>query len=168
VVNVITLVLGGARSGKSIVAERIAKNSSSPVTYVATMRTGNDDELGQRVAAHQRRRPSTWLTVECDDDLAALLEKVSGTALVDSLGPWLASLPEMQTNIAALCSVLGSRDGDTILVSDEVGLSVHPESAEGRRFRDELGTLNQAIASIAGDVLFVVAGRVLTMPPGEQ
>jgi adenosyl cobinamide kinase/adenosyl cobinamide phosphate guanylyltransferase len=168
VVNVITLVLGGARSGKSIVAERIAEKSAGPVTYVATMKIEGDKELEARVAAHQRRRPTNWVTIECHEDLATLMGHVAGTVLIDSLGPWLASLPDIQSNVDALCSALRQRDGNTIVVSDEVGLSVHPESPEGRRFRDQLGILNQEVAFVANDVLFVVAGRVLNMPAGQE
>ncbi len=158
-----TLVLGGARSGKSLVAERLASRGSAPVTYLATVRVGDDVDLAARVDEHQRRRPSDWATVECGDDLAALLRSTSGTALVDSLGPWLADLTEWREHAGALCDAIVARHGDTIIVSDEVGLSVHPETRVGREFRDALGTLNQRIATVCNDVLFVVAGRVISL-----
>ena len=87
--------------------------------------------------------------------------------LVDSLGPWLASLPEMRPDPDALTAALLARHGDTIIVSEEVGLGVHPETPLGREFRDALGTLNQAIARVSDHVLLVVAGRVLSLPKDE-
>lgn len=159
----ITLVLGGARSGKSLVAERLAAREGVKVTYVATVSVGEDVDLAERVAAHQRRRLAHWVTVECGDDLADVLERTLGTVLVDSLGPWLAALPAAGPDVEALCAVLVARADDTIIVSDEVGLGVHPSTALGREFRDALGELNQAIAAVAGEVLLVVAGRVLPL-----
>lgn len=159
-----TLVLGGARSGKSLVAEQLALRTGEPVTYVATVRLGQDPDLSARVALHRQRRPVEWSTVECGDDLAGVLRAATGTVLVDSLGPWLAALVEMRSDIDELVEALRDRSGHTIIVSEEVGFGVHPETSAGRRFRDELGTLNQAVARECDDVLFVVAGRVLTLP----
>jgi adenosyl cobinamide kinase/adenosyl cobinamide phosphate guanylyltransferase len=159
----ITLVLGGARSGKSMIAERLAGRHDAPVTYVATMAVGDDADLGARVAAHQARRPSDWTTIEAGADLARTLRPLAGTVLVDSLGSWLAAQPEMTVDVHALCSALVDRRGDTVVVSDEVGLSVHPSSPPGRLFRDALGSLNQAVASVADATYLVVAGRVLSL-----
>lgn len=163
----ITLVLGGARSGKSAVAERLAARTRAAVTYVATIDVGQDAELAARVAAHQSRRPAHWVTVECGADLAHTLATLDGVVLIDSLGPWLAGAPAMAPDVEALCAALRARAGDTILVSEEVGLGVHPSSAAGREFRDALGALNQAVARVADDVLFVVAGRVLSLRARE-
>lgn len=160
----ITLVLGGARSGKSGVAERLADRCGQPVTYVATLRVdGADAALERRVAAHRARRPAQWATIEAGHDLAAALRAVRGTALVDSLGPWLADQPDFAVDADALCAAVRDRNGDTVIVSDEVGLGVHPSSEAGREFRDALGSLNQAVAEVADRVLLVVAGRVLTV-----
>ncbi|HEV3280797.1 MAG TPA: bifunctional adenosylcobinamide kinase/adenosylcobinamide-phosphate guanylyltransferase [Acidimicrobiales bacterium] len=164
----ITLVLGGARSGKSMIAERLAGRHAAPVTYVATMAVGDDTDLGVRVAAHQARRPAQWTTIEAGDGLIRTLRRLTGTALVDSLASWLAAQPDMIVDAQALCSVLLDRRGDTVIVSDEVGLSVHPSSASGRLFRDALGSLNQAVASVADATLLVVAGRVLSLGPLED
>lgn len=164
----ITFVLGGARSGKSLVAERLASREGVDVTYVATVNVGDDVDLAERVAAHQRRRLAHWVTVECEGDLADVLERTPGTVLVDSLGPWVASLTSFELDVDALCAVLVARSDDTIIVSDEVGMGVHPSTQFGREFRDALGELNQAIASIADNVLFVIAGRVLPLQPGER
>jgi adenosyl cobinamide kinase/adenosyl cobinamide phosphate guanylyltransferase len=174
---VITLILGGARSGKSAVAEALAARHGPPVTYVATIDPSGDAELESRVAAHRERRDPSWVTVvvgEGDGDLATLLAHLPGTVLVDSLGPWVAQAGDGPTTgdddagaarAAALCAVLTNRDGDTVLVSDEVGLAVHPTSAVGRAFRDALGALNGAVSAVADRVYLVVAGRPVELPP---
>jgi adenosyl cobinamide kinase/adenosyl cobinamide phosphate guanylyltransferase len=164
----ITLVLGGARSGKSGVAERLVARHPAPVTYVATMVVGDSQELGLRVAAHRARRPPEWSTVESGTGLASLLGTLTGAALVDSLGPWLAAHPDFAVDSEALCASLVARQGDTVVVSDEVGLSVHPSAESGRQFRDAMGSLNQAVASVADQVVLVVAGRVLPLKHVED
>ncbi len=159
----ITLVLGGARSGKSGVAEGIVNDLAPPVTYVATLDVGDDAELAARVQRHRQRRPSTWGTVQAGIELPEVLRGVSGTVLVDSLGPWVSATPGMQVDGEALCSALAERHGDTVVVSDEVGLAVHPSTEEGRLFRDAVGTLNQAVAAVADDVILVVAGCMVRL-----
>jgi adenosyl cobinamide kinase/adenosyl cobinamide phosphate guanylyltransferase len=170
---VIALVLGGARSGKSAVAEGLASEAAGelqPVNYVATSVPGPDDaDLAARIAAHVRRRPGHWTTEEVGlgGDLPRLLRECRGVVLVDSLGTWVAGAPGLTVDAEELVAALREREGATILVSDEVGLGVHPETEAGRRFRDELGTLNQAVAAVADRVMLVVAGRVLALePPG--
>jgi adenosylcobinamide kinase / adenosylcobinamide-phosphate guanylyltransferase len=160
--TVITLVLGGARSGKSELAERLVERSGQPVTYVATG-TATDDDMAARIAAHRRRRPASWATVEVGRDLAASVAAISGSVLVDSLGTWLARINGFEEDFAGLAAALASRTGDTIVVSDEVGLGVHPSSDVGRAFRDALGTLNRTVADAADAVLLVVAGRVIRL-----
>ncbi len=165
----ITLVLGGARSGKSEVAERIAARLAGPVTYLATLILGGDPDLATRIEAHRARRPAGWRTVEAGAELPAVLRSVPGPVLVDALGPWVAASPGMIVDAGALCAALTGRPADTVVVSEEVGLGVHPATEDGRRFRDALGTLNQAVAAVADEVLFVVAGRILPLgPPGER
>lgn len=158
----ITLVLGGARSGKSVVAERLAGALPAPVTYVATA-TVDDPDFAARVAAHRARRPAGWRTVEAGSDLAAVLAATPGSVIVDALGTWVASTAGFAVNAPALCRALAGRGGDAVVVSEEVGLGVHPATEAGRRFRDVLGTVNQAVAEVADDVLLVVAGRVLRL-----
>jgi len=160
---VITLVLGGARSGKSAVAERLVAALSPPVTYVATLEVHDDAELAERVERHRMRRPSTWTTVQSGPELPEVLRTTVGSVIVDSLGPWVSAVPEMKADGAALCAALTERQGDTVVVSEEVGLSVHPSTEPGRRFRDALGTLNQAVAAHADEVLLVVAGCTLRL-----
>lgn len=162
----IVLVLGGARSGKSAVAEREAlalAGNGGPVTYLATAVAGRDRDLDSRIALHKTRRPAQWSTVETGADLAGALRKSTGVVLVDGLGPWLGAQPAMAADVDELCAALADRSGDTVVVSDEVGLGVHPSSEIGRKFRDALGLVNQAVAARADRVLLVVAGRVLSL-----
>jgi adenosylcobinamide kinase / adenosylcobinamide-phosphate guanylyltransferase len=159
----ITLVLGGARSGKSVVAERVAHDMTPPVTYVATLDVADDADLAARVEKHRARRPPTWSTVQAGAALPETLRRVTGSVLLDSLGPWVSADGAMDVDAEALCAALAERDGDTVVVSEEVGMSVHPSSEEGRHFRDALGTLNLAVAAAADDVLLVVAGRALRL-----
>jgi adenosylcobinamide kinase/adenosylcobinamide-phosphate guanylyltransferase len=160
----ITLVLGGARSGKSAVAERLAARAAGPVTYVATAAVDpGDPDHRARVAAHQSRRDATWATVEAGTDLAAVLRATAGTVLVDSLGTWLTAHADLAPDTAALCAALQARQGDAVVVSEEVGLGVHPSSELGRRFRDALGLVNVAVADVADEVLLVVAGRLVPL-----
>jgi adenosyl cobinamide kinase/adenosyl cobinamide phosphate guanylyltransferase len=162
----ITLVLGGTRSGKSEVAEGLAARSGLPVTYVAT---GRADDAGMvaRIAAHRARRPAAWTTVEAGEDLPDVLRDLAGPVLVDSLGTWVAGHDDLDPDPAPLCTALREREGDTVVVSEEVGLGVHAPSEAGRRFTDVLGTLNRAVADVADRVLLVVAGRVLPLERAE-
>ena len=159
----IVLVLGGARSGKSAFAERLAGRFE--VTYVATWLTDPDDaDMVARVAAHRRRRPENWTTVEAAD-VAAAVRAASGTVLVDSLTTWVAGAPDFGVDVEALIGALAEHDGEVIVVSDEVGFGVHPASEAGRRFRDALGDVNRAVARVADQALLIVAGRVLRLDP---
>ncbi len=154
----ITLVLGGARSGKSALAEGLIP-AQAAATYVATLAVGDDADLAARVAAHRARRPTPWRTRECGADLPAQLRALAGPVLIDSLGPWVATVGSGHAQ--ALVDALRARAGDTVVVSEEVGLGVHPASAAGRAFRDDLGILNQAVAAAADTVVLVVAGCAL-------
>jgi adenosylcobinamide kinase/adenosylcobinamide-phosphate guanylyltransferase len=161
-------VLGGARSGKSELAERLAANLPPPVAYVATAvidPSQPDAEFGARVAAHRRRRPPTWRTIEAGAGLVQALADVEGSVLVDALGTWVAGTPGFAADADGLCAVLQARNAPAVLVSDEVGLGVHPYSEAGQQFRDALGSVNRAVADIADRVLLVVAGRVLPLDP---
>jgi adenosyl cobinamide kinase/adenosyl cobinamide phosphate guanylyltransferase len=160
----ITLVLGGARSGKSEISERLAAQLPSPVLYFATARVADDDDLAARVAAHQARRPSEWKTIEAGTDLAGALRiPLDGTVLIDALGPWVASHHDFVVDASAFIEALTNREGDAVVVSEEVGLGVHPSTEAGRHFRDALGELNRAVADVADEVLLVIAGRVLPL-----
>lgn len=156
----ITLVLGGTRSGKSEVGERLARSLPQPVTYVATG-SGGDPDMAARIAAHRLRRPAEWSTVETADVVRAV-GRLQGTLLIDALGTWVAADMDAADG-AALAAALSARAGDAVVVSDEVGLGVHPSTEVGRVFRDRLGEVNRAVADAADRVLLVVAGRTLEL-----
>lgn len=166
----IVLVLGGTRSGKSGVAESIAESLGPIVTYVATAAVNpKDADHAARVAAHQARRPPQWSTVECEEpeDLPRFLEEIDGVVLVDSLGSWVAHHSDLEVEADRLLDALARRPDPAVIVSEEVGLSVHAPTELGRRFADVLGILNQQVAAVADRVLLVVAGRVLDMPDSD-
>lgn len=163
----VIVVLGGTRSGKSEVAERIAADTTGPAVYLATG-TPDGSDLDGRIADHRRRRPSTWTTVECGAALAdALRSHPTGTVLVDSLGTWLTAHHDFAADTDDLLRAIAERNGTTVIVSEEVGLAVHPATELGRRFVDALGSLNRAVAAVADDVALVVAGRTLWLPADE-
>jgi len=167
---VITLVLGGTRSGKSVVAEALVSRHAPPVTYVATIVPSDDPGLEARVAAHRRRRDVTWDTVEPGAELVSALTTLKGTVLIDSLGPWVGGAGPAQDGAsmgAALAGALLGRAGHSVVVSEEVGMAVHPTTQAGRDFQDALGAVNEAVSAVADRALLVVAGRVLELPaPG--
>ncbi len=156
-------MLGGARSGKSSHAEqRLTTAHPAPWIYIATAQA-LDDEMRDRIAEHRRRRGDGWQTVEAPIDLAGALRTSRETpVLVDCLTLWLTNLMLGDHDIAAatdaLEAALADRTGPTILVANEVGLGIVPETKLGRLFRDEAGRLNQRIAASAGHVVLMVAG----------
>jgi adenosylcobinamide kinase/adenosylcobinamide-phosphate guanylyltransferase len=160
----IALVLGGTRSGKSRFAVELARQRCGQrVCYLATARPG-DPELDARIAAHRRERPAAWPTREVGTDLASAIAATTADnlLLIDSLTLWVAALLSVDDHAAnhwpAAEARLRRRQAGAILVSDEVGLGVVPDSPLGRRFRDELGWLNQQVATLADDVVLCVAG----------
>lgn len=156
----ITFVLGGARSGKSEVAEGLCEE---PVLYVATG-VARDPDMAARVAAHRARRPAGWETVEAaPSELASLVRSASSNLMIDSLTTWVAEAPGFEVDGTELCRALAGRGPHAVVVSDEVGLGVHPSSEAGRLFRDRLGDLNRQVAAVAHRVLLVVAGRVVEL-----
>lgn len=159
----ITLVLGGVRSGKSEVAERLA--GPGPGTYLATgLVAPGDDDFADRVARHRARRPPSWVTVDEPRAVPGLLARLHGPVLLDALGTWIANEP--RADIDALVDSLVTRRGDTVVVSEEVGLGVHPVTEIGRLFADRLGEANRRIAEVADRCILVVAGRVIDLPAG--
>lgn len=164
----ITLVLGGARSGKSAFAERLAAAGGRPVIYVATAVVGDDPDFAERVRRHRDQRPSGWSTAEPGADLVGFLAggpESGATLLIDSLGTWVAAQPDFAADPAGLCRALLARKGPSIVVSEEVGLGVHPSTEVGGRFRDALGTVNQEVAAVAERAYLMVAGRALNLDP---
>lgn len=165
----LTLVLGGTRSGKSEVAEQVLARQGGHRVYVATA-VATDPDMAARIQRHRDRRGDAWTTVEPGADESTVLEVLRSTAeplLLESLGTWLAGTPTMRIDTGTLLDVLRSRAAPTVVVSEEVGLGVHPPSEAGRRFRDALGELNRSVAEIADEVLLVVAGRTLSLGPGD-
>lgn len=164
----LTLVLGGARSGKSNHAERLAQidhETDLAVTYLATWVPDPDDQaMLARVAAHRVRRPDTWGCLEASgDERVMVLQTLGHTVVLESLGKWLASYEDFVVDPTPLINSLRHRPGHSIVVSEEVGLGVHPSSAVGGQFRDALGSLNQQVAQVADRVLRVVAGQSLVI-----
>ena len=184
------LILGGARSGKSTLAAARAMGSGREVVVLATARADGDAEMRERIERHRRDRPAAWITRETPVHLAQALEQVPASTfvIVDCLTLWLANLlypmprhgysatretgarPEgsdRQTGWAAerdaLLHALGRLRCDAVLVSNELGLGLVPETEVGRRFRDEQGRLNQQVAALCERVTFVAAGLPLTL-----
>jgi adenosylcobinamide kinase / adenosylcobinamide-phosphate guanylyltransferase len=163
------LVLGGARSGKTGHGLALAEAAGPCRRFIATAEAG-DAEMAARIARHQAERGSGWHTLEAPLDLAAALEQIpEDVALVDCLTLWLSNLmhagrdPEAET--LRLIEALSGCDTPIILVSNEVGLGLVPETPLGRRFRDEQGRLNQRVAAAVGAVDFVAAGIALALKP---
>ncbi|MEW9805116.1 bifunctional adenosylcobinamide kinase/adenosylcobinamide-phosphate guanylyltransferase [Mesorhizobium sp. ZMM04-5] len=159
----LTFLLGGARSGKSSYAEKLATAFPAPWTYIATAQV-HDDEMAERIALHRARRGEGWLTVEAPLELAGALRAApeGGTVLVDCLTLWLSNQMlagnDVDAHSSELEAVLSAPRGPWFVVSNEVGLGIVPDNALGRRFRDAQGRLNQRVAAAANHVLFMVAG----------
>lgn len=167
----ISLVLGGARSGKSRFAEQLATRSQLPVLYIATA-TALDDEMAARIAHHQTQRPPEWQTCECPLHLAETLARESQKPqciLVDCLTLWLNNqlFHYPQQNFAQLfdqlINSLAQPQANIIFVANEVGLGIIPLGEVSRTFVDEAGRLNQRLAQRADQVFFIAAGLPLTL-----
>jgi adenosylcobinamide kinase/adenosylcobinamide-phosphate guanylyltransferase len=163
----LTLVLGGARSGKSRYAEGLITALPPPWTYIATAEAG-DDEMAARIAGHRARRGTQWHTVEASRALVQALSACGAEpVLVDCLTLWLSNLMLAEADIGAesvqLEQVLAAANGPRVLVANEVGSGIVPSTALGRRFRDQQGLLNQRIAACAERVILTVAGLPLAL-----
>lgn len=177
------LILGGARSGKSLLAERRAQDSGLAVVYLATAQA-LDGEMARRVAHHRERRPAAWGCVEENLHLAAKLREIAAPdtcVLVDCLTLWLSNLlfagraaaqaeageaidcPLFRAEIDALLSTLPTLPGRVILVSNEVGWGIVPMHPVSRLFADEQGRLNQRVAAVCEQVTLVAAGLPLSL-----
>ncbi|THD84885.1 bifunctional adenosylcobinamide kinase/adenosylcobinamide-phosphate guanylyltransferase [Aliigemmobacter aestuarii] len=159
----LSLVLGGARSGKSRFAERLVAASGRGRVYLATAEAW-DDEMRDRIAAHRSDRGEGWRTVEAPRDVGAVLRQVAAdeVVLLDCATLWLTNVMLAEADLAAetasFLAALSACPAPVVVVSNEVGLSIVPENALARRFRDEQGRLNQRIAETAGLVVGVMAG----------
>jgi adenosylcobinamide kinase/adenosylcobinamide-phosphate guanylyltransferase len=160
----VTLILGGARSGKSRRAQHLTEQNAPSRLYLATAEA-LDAEMADRIARHQAERGEGWRTVEAPLDLVAALGGQDGkdeAILVDCLTLWLSNLMHRGLDIAIeaerLCHCLEQQDRDVVLVSNEVGMGLVPETPLGREFRDAQGRLNQQVAGVCDVVEFVAAG----------
>jgi adenosylcobinamide kinase/adenosylcobinamide-phosphate guanylyltransferase len=159
----LTLVLGGARSGKSMHAEALVSVLPAPWTYIATAQAF-DDEMRERIAQHRARRSGDWETIDAPLDLAEALkaQERGRPVLIDCLTLWLTNQMlgghDVEAQCEGLVAVLSRPRGPWVVVSNEVGLGIVPDNPLGRRFRDAAGRLNQQVAAVAGRVTLMVAG----------
>ncbi|MCY4429729.1 MAG: bifunctional adenosylcobinamide kinase/adenosylcobinamide-phosphate guanylyltransferase [Rhodospirillales bacterium] len=166
-----TLIIGGARSGKSAYAKSLAERAAAARIFIATAER-TDAEMRERIARHRHERDQSWLTVEepleLVDAIAAHAER-QRSVLVDCLTLWLSNLMHHERDVAnataALVSCLASTDGHIVLVSNEVGLGLVPDTPLGRAFRDAQGRLNQDIAAVCDHVYLVTAGLPVALKP---
>jgi adenosylcobinamide kinase/adenosylcobinamide-phosphate guanylyltransferase len=171
----VSLVVGGARSGKSRLAEGLVRAAGLPLTYIATAQAW-DDEMAARIAQHREDRGGDWQTVEAPRDLCGALAVARGAVLVDCATLWLTNVMlgdgDLGTEVAAVLAALQAHPGPVVVVSNEVGWGIVPENALARRFRDEQGRLNQQIAAVADLVVGVMAGLPMvlkgTLPEGAR
>ncbi len=175
----LTLILGGARSGKSAYAQRLAAERGARVLYVATAEAG-DDEMAARLAAHRAQRPAHWQTLEVPRRIGAAIRISTGTAeviVLDCLtllaSNVITALPEpvtaetadmaLKAEVDALLAAYEESTAEWIVVSNEVGLGLVPPYPLGRVYRDALGRAHQRLAVVAGEVLFMIAGLPLPL-----
>lgn len=161
----IEFVLGGARAGKSAYAERRAHESSTPVTWIVTAQA-RDAEMAARIEAHRARRPADCRVIEEPLHLANALDQITspaGLVVIDCLTLWVANLLQagtdaIQTEQETFLHKIKEKEWNLIVISNEVGAGIVPVNALARRYRDDLGRLNQRMAEIADRVLLMVAG----------
>lgn len=164
----ITLVTGGAKSGKSRHAEAIVRAQDGAAIYIATGQA-LDAEMAERISAHKAQRGTGWLTVEEPHDLCGALIRTDGqgTRLVDCMTLWLSNIflaeTEWQAALEDVLKTLAVQQSPVVLVTNEVGWGIVPMSEMGRRYRDASGVMNQRIAAIADSVVMVSCGLPLTL-----
>jgi adenosylcobinamide kinase/adenosylcobinamide-phosphate guanylyltransferase len=168
----LTLVLGGARSGKSRYAESLITAAQPPWTYIATAEAG-DEEMVARINMHRERRGSCWRTIEAPREITpALAECETSSVLVDCLTLWLSNLmlahADIDREIGRLEEALLAMKVPVVLVANEVGLGIVPERPLGRQFRDWQGVLNQRMAAQSNRVILMVAGLPLVVKGGPE
>ena len=168
------LVLGGARSGKSAYAQRLAEATAAERIYLATAEAG-DEEMADRIARHKEARRDGWMTREEPLDLVEALVAEARTGrivLVDCLTLWVANLMfsgrDVEAETARLVHAVGALAGPAVFVSNEVGLSLVPETRLGREFRDLQGRANAAVAQVADAVVFIAAGLPTLLKPAPR
>lgn len=164
-----TLVLGGARSGKSRYAEALADDHAGPKVYVASAE-GGDAEMRARIASHRKRRGEDWTTLEAPLDVVGAIAGADGSEifiLFDCVTLWVSNLMavgrDVEAEAARLAALLPRIAGRLTIVSNEVGLGIVPDNALARAFRDEAGRANQMLAEAADEVVFMAAGLPLKL-----
>jgi len=166
------LITGGARSGKSALAERLALKPVGRAVYIATAEA-HDSEMTARIAEHQARRGAEWRTVQAPLDLATALDETDGDAprLVDCLTLWLTNLmlsgADWRPEAARLVAALAGQSAPVIFVTNEVGAGIVPENRLARDFRDAAGRLNQIVADACDGVILCVAGYPVRVKPND-
>lgn len=167
----VTLLIGGARSGKSMLAVRMGVRHDGPVTFIATAEPG-DDDMSARIRKHRQERPSAWVTVEAPHDVADAICGASARAfvIVDCLTLWVAnrmlggvSSADIEQEAEKLAAAATSRASVVVVVTNEVGMSVVPDTFLGREYRDVLGRVNTIVSASAEHAYLVVAGRFLEL-----
>lgn len=167
----LTVLLGGARSGKSALAARLAGSWAGPVTVVVTGQAG-DAEMAERIERHRAERPRSWQTVEAPRELEPALTAApdGGFVIVDCLTLWVSNLMgqglaagQVERRARAAAAVAATRSGPTVAVSNEVGAGIVPAEAVARRYRDLLGQVNTIWAAAADQALLLVAGRAVPL-----
>jgi adenosyl cobinamide kinase/adenosyl cobinamide phosphate guanylyltransferase len=172
---VLILLLGGARSGKSDLAVRLAAAQPEPVVVIATAEAG-DSEMAERIERHREDRPADWETIEAPIDLEAAIDAAPpGHCLIlDDLTLWVANMlaehdeAQIETLGGQAAWTAAARDGLTIVVSNETGLGIVPDNALARRYRDLLGRVNAGWAEAAEESYFMIAGRLLSLTPDDE
>ena len=168
--SALILVIGGARSGKSDHALALAMQAAQPWVFIATAEA-LDTEMQDRIKRHKEARGEGWITIEAPIDLAGAIEQapVDAVVVIDCLTLWLSNLMlgghDIDRQVACFDGALDARETTTIVVANEVGLGIVPETKLGRAFRDRAGSLNQHLAARAGKVILMVAGLPLTVKP---
>lgn len=166
----VTLLIGGARSGKSTLSVEMGERSGLPVTFLATAQA-LDGDMAERIDRHRAERPD-WPVVEEPVDLVGALATVPGDHLVivDCLTLWVSNLlfadlddATIGRRAASFSAAIAGRPGPSVVVTNEVGLGLHPDTALGRRYRDLLGRVNQVVAARADRTLWLVAGRAVPL-----
>jgi adenosyl cobinamide kinase/adenosyl cobinamide phosphate guanylyltransferase len=169
-----TLLLGGARSGKSAMAVRLAETSGAAVTFIATALAG-DGEMALRIERHRESRPAEWRTVEAPVDLLGAVQSAGGGEflVVDCLTLWVSNLlgqgaVAADIDAAAAAVVQSLRGRECVVVTNEVGLGIVPVNELARGFRDTLGSVNALFAATADKAVLMVAGRALDLSDVDQ
>jgi len=171
----LTLLIGGARSGKSDAAQAMAVRFRGPVVFVATGEA-RDDEMAERIARHRAARPASWATIETGDVASALIAMPDDAfVIVDCLTLWISRLMERELSdtdigdlVAEAARIAGARTSPTVAITNEVGSGIVPDNPLARRYRDLLGGANRTWAGAAERTLLVVAGRALELSSIED